>query len=365
MMPSKQRHQALQLPALGRMVVLVPSHNEELSIARCVASIAASAGGTEDILVVAHNCEDGTAEIARASGATVSVLEDHRLRGKGSALAHGFRIAFEDLRADAVLVIDADSTVSVNMVRGVRQRLADASVLQCRYECRSVLEDPKSRLRALAFFCMNVVRPMGRHRLHLSSGIFGNGFAVRRELMERVPYAAHSIIEDIEFHLSVVAAGYRCEFLEEASVCAEVPTAAQGAATQSARWEGGRLRMLRFQGPSLLRQVLRGRGSLLAPLVNLAGLPLAMEMICLVELLIFPVHLLRVYAASGMAVIALHLLFAICVGPEPSANLRALVQAPFYMVSKLGMLPGIFRMTRARAMWVRTARAVAPGQSTR
>jgi cellulose synthase/poly-beta-1,6-N-acetylglucosamine synthase-like glycosyltransferase len=359
-MPPRRRSRRLQLPALGRLVILVPSHNEELNIGRCVASIAASAGSTDDILVIAHNCEDGTAERARAGGAMVSVLEDPRRRGKGSALAHGFRAAFEDLGADAVLVIDADSTVSTNMVGCIRERLEDASVLQCRYECLSVASNPKSRLRALAFFCMNVIRPMGRQRLNLSCGIFGNGFALRREVIEQVPYAAHSIVEDVEFHLSLVAAGLRCDFVEEARVWAEVPTVARAAATQSARWEGGRLRMLRCQGPSILLKALRGRGALLAPLLNLAGLPLAMETIVLVELLIFPVHFLRVYAVFGIAVIALHLFFAICLGPEPFADLRALAQAPFYVVSKIGMLPGIFRMTRARAGWVRTARTVAP-----
>jgi len=360
MSPSKRTPRALGLPALGRLIVLVPSHNEELAIGRCIESVTASAGRRDDILVIAHNCVDSTAENARATGAMVSVLNDPDLRGKGNALAYGFRIAFQELGADAVLVIDADSTISANLVGTVRQRLEQASVLQCRYECGSAPNNPKSRLRALAFFCMNVVRPKGRHRLGLSCGIFGNGFALRRQVIEQIPYAAHSIVEDLEFHLSLIAAGIRCEFVEEARVLAEVPVGGLAETTQSARWEGGRLRMFRTHGPSLLLQVLRGRAALLEPLLDLAGLPIAMEVVGLLGLLLLPVHALRLYAVYGIAIIALHLFFAIGSGPDTLADLRALAQVPVYVVSKISMLPAIFQMTRSRAAWVRTARADVP-----
>ncbi|MGD0797003.1 MAG: glycosyltransferase family 2 protein [Acidobacteriaceae bacterium] len=348
------------LPSLGRLIILVPSHNEELAIGRCVESLAVSAGGTEDILVIAHNCADSTADRARAAGAMVSVLDNPELRGKGNALEHGFRIAFQELGADAALVVDADSTVSANLVECVRSRLQRSLVLQCWYECGSVSNNPNSRLRALAFFCMNVIRPMGRQQLHLSSGIFGNGFALRREVIERVPYAAHSIVEDLEFHLFLLAAGIHCDFVEEARVWAEVPAEGRGATTQSARWEGGRLRMLRCHGPSFLLQVLRGRLTLLEPLLDLAGLPVAIEVVCLLLLLLIPIHVLRLYALSGIAVLALHLLFAIYSGSDPLADLRALVQAPMYVATKVAMLPAILRMTRSSAAWVRTSRASAP-----
>lgn len=361
MMPRHERtpHTPV-LSKLGRLIILVPSHNEEINVGQCVESISASAGGPGDILVIAHNCADRTTENARATGAMVSVLDNPNLAGKGNALAHGFRIAFQDLGADAVMVIDADSTVSVDLVTLVRKRLECVSVLQCRYECRSTSNNSKSRLRALAFFCMNVVRPMGRQRLHLSCGIFGNGFAIRREVIEQVPYDAHSIVEDLEFHLALVTAGIRCEFVEDARVWAEVPVGGKGAVTQSARWEGGRLRMLSRHGPSLFLKVLRGRVALLEPLLDLAGLPLAMEVASLFTLLLLPVPIFRIYALSGTAIVVIHLLFAIYSGPDPRADLRALVHAPFYVMSKIGMLPAVLLKARSRAAWIRTSRPEAP-----
>jgi len=357
---SKPSSRGLALSPLGRLVILVPSHNEELNIARCVESLAASAGSTADILVIAHNCTDATAERAAAAGATVTVLNNSELRGKGNALDHGFRMAFHELGGDAALIVDADSVVDANLVPAMRQHLQHSLVAQCWYECRTASQNPKSRLRALAFFCMNVVRPLGRQSLRLSSGIFGNGFALRRQVIEQVPYQAHSIVEDLEFHLCLLAAGIRSEFVPEARVWADVPEPGRGATTQSARWEGGRLRMLRCHGPALFLQVLRGQISLLEPLLDLAGLPVAIEVVALLLLLVLPIPALRLYALSGMAILTLHLFFAVYTGPEPSADLRALVQAPMYVANKVSMLPAIIRMTRSRAAWVRTSRASAP-----
>src|SRR5271155_3144507 len=102
-------------PALA---IIVPAHNEELLVARCIASLRASAGSAARILVVAHNCADGTAESAAAAGAEVLVYNDPTAVGKGFALRHGFGHALST-GAGAVMVVDADSTVSPNTVDAV------------------------------------------------------------------------------------------------------------------------------------------------------------------------------------------------------------------------------------------------------
>jgi uncharacterized membrane protein YqjE len=99
---------------------------------------------------------------------------------------------------------------------------------------------------------------------------------------------------------------------------------------------------------------------LIEPLLDLAGLPIANEVVALLLLLLIPLPGLRLYALAGMAILSLHLLFAVYIGPDPSADLRALVQAPMYVATKVAMLPAIIRMTRSRAAWVRTSRAGAP-----
>ena len=120
------------------------------------------------------------------------------------------------------------------------------------------------------------------------------------------------------------------------------------------------MRMFLSHGPSLFLQVLRGRIALLEPLLDLASLPLATAVVGLLGILLIPIHLLRLYAIVGIGIVGLHMLFAIYLSPDPSANLRALAWTPIYVASKIRMLPQIFRMTRSRAAWVRTSRTDAP-----
>ena len=107
---------------------------------------------------------------AAKAGAEVVVYNDPQAKGKGCALAHGFAYAASQ-GMDASLIVDADSTVSPNLIGAVRRALANgAEAVQCRYEMESSSKRPTTRLTSLAFRGFNVVRPAGRDRLGLSAG---------------------------------------------------------------------------------------------------------------------------------------------------------------------------------------------------
>ena len=142
-----------------RLAVVVPAHDEETMIARTVGSLMA-ADSAIPIFVVAHNCSDATAAVAEKAGARVVELKNPKLRGKGAALRHGFAAA-RAAAANAVLVVDADSVVSMNLMAATQDKLEEgAEATQCRYELEllSGPGHPLARLRALAFRGMNVLR---------------------------------------------------------------------------------------------------------------------------------------------------------------------------------------------------------------
>src|SRR5882757_5229776 len=172
-----------------RLHVLVPAYNEALLIQRTVGSLRASnllsAESSASIIVIAHNCTDATALLAEAAGAVV--LRESGPAGKGYAVEFGFAHA-KTHGATHVTVIDADSTVSENLIGetiAAFKRGADAT--QVRYELDD-MNDPKAdarrTLQGIAFSAFNLVRARGRAGLGLSSGIFGNGFALSLKLVE-------------------------------------------------------------------------------------------------------------------------------------------------------------------------------------
>ncbi|ADW68921.1 glycosyltransferase family 2 protein [Granulicella tundricola] len=341
------------------LTVVIPAHNEERLIVACVRSIVSSSAPNVTVLVIAHNCTDATAQCATAAGAQALILND-TIGGKGTALHYGFTQALA-AGADAVLVIDADSIISANLTSAVTAALAAGSqALQCRYMVANPGNTTRTRLMSLAFLGINVLRPRGRARLGLSCGIFGNGFALSAQTLQAVPYLANSVVEDLEYHLHLIRAGIRVDFLDHASVLGEMPDTSAASSTQRARWEGGRLLMRRQWTMPLLNEVLRGRLRMIEPLLDLRSLPLATEGALLLLLLIpsfwFPFPWFGAYATLGLCTLLLYILVAATLGPEPAQTLKALAFAPGYMLWKILMIPSTRKAARKDSAWVRTER---------
>ena len=342
-----------------KLAVIVPAHNEAMVVGRCVRSILASAEPDVAVYVIAHNCTDSTAEQARAAGAHVFRLHDG-VGGKGMALDFGMTAAIEE-GAEAVLVIDADSIVGPSMVADVAAAFASGvEALQCRYEVANAGVNPRTRLATLAFLGMNVLRPLGRSRLGLSCGIFGNGFGLRAEVLGRVPYVANSLVEDLEYHLHLVRNGVRVQFLNEVAVYGEMPESSAAASSQRARWEGGRIRMRRLWTLPLISEVLRGRWRMVEPLLDLLALPLGSEAALLGFMLLLGsasgTDWLIAYAALGAGTAAFYLGVAASLGPRPGESLKALAGAPGYLLWKLYLVRRRQQAARGDAAWVRTTR---------
>jgi cellulose synthase/poly-beta-1,6-N-acetylglucosamine synthase-like glycosyltransferase len=356
LLPKRPRRSSMAY-AGGKLAAIIPAHNEEVLIKSCVASLRASAGGDNTrIIVVAHNCSDRTATRAAEAGAEVLVCNDPLAKGKGSALAAGF--AYTTAQGmDATLVVDADSIVSGNLIGEVRRAISSgADAVQCRYEMDSSAKRPATRLTALAFRGFNVVRPTGRARLGLSAGIVGNGFAVRQALLAGNMYNSHSVVEDLEFHLRLVLAGYKVEFLDDARVSSALPSSKQGEATQRSRWEGGRANAARTWFLPLLRQLAQGRARMLEPMLDVTSLPIGYGVFLLSAALCVPLVWVRLYALAALGMIACHVLAAAWSGEDFAGDMRILARAPGYILWKLAMLPALLRSSRSEAAWVRTER---------
>jgi hypothetical protein len=288
------------------------------------------------------------------------VLNDPDQKGKGCALNYGFASALAGL-SRAVLVVDADSVVSPDLIAAVQQRfLTGAHAVQCRYEVHNSEESRRTKLMTLAFQGFNVIRPRGRERLGLSAGILGNGFALHRDVLMQNPYGAYSVVEDLEYHLALVRAGVRVEFIDTVAVRGEMPHSDQGARTQRARWEGGRRRMVKRWAPLLIGDLMRGRVRLIEPLLDLLAAPIATEVCLLAVTACLPVPWLRLYALGGLAVLTLHVMAAAACGSGFWKMMKVLATAPAYIIWKLWILPDVWRASRANTAWVRTARESRP-----
>ena len=345
--------------ALRKLVVVVPAHNEAGMIGQCVHSLlnADPPKAELKVVVVADNCTDSTAAHAVEAGAEVLLRTDSSKRGKGFALEYAFENLLEDPEVDALLIVDADTIVSRNFLTECENVLsAGADAVQCRYVVKNADDSDRARLMNIALFAFNVLRPRGRERFGFSVGILGNGWGLSRRCLESVPYNAHSVVEDLEYHIRLVREAMRVRFVDAATVFGEMPSNDEAAATQRSRWEGGRFRMIREQVPMLLADLLQGRIRALEPLGELLLLPLAFHVGGLVITLAIPFPPTQIYAACGLALVAAHITTAVAVAGGSIEDMKAILNAPRYMLWKTGLLKNIFVASKKDQDWVRTAR---------
>ncbi len=352
-------------PRVLRFDVIVPAHDEADLIGRAVRSLLRMDWPTAalHVVVVADNCTDDTAALARAAGADVLERHSATLRGKGYALELAFRTSLVHGWADAVVVIDADSEASPNLLIACAARLEKgAHAVQAHYGVLEPRASWRTRLLCIALAAFHRVRSRARERLRLSCGFRGNGWCVTHELLEQVPYRAFSLAEDIEYGIELGLAGFRIHYADEASVDGEMVADAASAGTQRQRWELGRWQLLRTRTVALLRAAVRQRSAVCLDLaVDLLVLPLSYVALNVLALLAVAAALapwqeaaipwLWVGAACAASLIV-YVLRGWQLSGMGALGLADLARAPFFLAWKVCLLLG----SRGSRAWLRTPR---------
>jgi cellulose synthase/poly-beta-1,6-N-acetylglucosamine synthase-like glycosyltransferase len=258
-------------PTIG---VLVPAHNEAGGILPTLEAIAAQLAAGERLLVVADNCSDGTAAVARAFGAELVERHDDERRGKGYALDCGVR-CLAQAPPEVVVVVDADCIVHQDALALLARRcMREQRPVQALYLMRATPDAaPATRVAQFAWIVKNRLRPLGAARLGLPCQLMGTGMAFPWDVIARAPLASGHIVEDLKLGLDCAAAGQAAVFCAEAVVSSDFPENREGARTQRERWEHGHLDLLLREGLPLLWQAVRTRNAALFWLAVDLGVP--------------------------------------------------------------------------------------------
>jgi 1,2-diacylglycerol 3-beta-glucosyltransferase len=252
------------------LTFVVPAHDEASGIERTVESLLAVDYPRDrySVCVVADNCSDNTKDLAERAGARVIERFDTNRRGKGYALEVAFQTLIAEGQTDGIVVVDADSTVSSNLLSAMAARLLDGEgAIQAHYGVRNVDDSWRTRLMDLAFTLYHGVRSNARERLSLSTGLRGNGMGFAVSTLRRVPYRSFSLVEDVEYGIELGLHGVRVAYAHEATVLGEMVSGDKTSESQRKRWEQGRSGLLRRYLPTLLARAVRERNLVLFDLM--------------------------------------------------------------------------------------------------
>jgi cellulose synthase/poly-beta-1,6-N-acetylglucosamine synthase-like glycosyltransferase len=347
----------------SRFLILIPAHDEERLLPQTLASLAQLDYPRElyTVHVVADNCTDSTAAVARAAGAVAHERFDAGLRGKGHALEWLLqRIRERGDPHDAVLILDADSVVSSNFLRVMDARLARGErVIQGYYTVRQPEGAWSSGLRAVALIVLHYLRPQGRMLLGGSTGLKGNGMVFAAEILRRHRWSA-SLTEDIEYHMELILAGERAMFAPDAVIWAEMPDSLRAATSQNERWEKGRMEMVRRFVPQLLGEAARRRSFLLFDAAVEQLIPPFSVVVgagagVLLAALALRSPLGIAIAAAIVVGQAIYVVTGLILARAPWSVYRSLLFAPAFVGWKIWLYVRLLLGLKPRA-WVRTAR---------
>lgn len=345
-----------------RFAILVPAHDEERALPALLASIRAQSypAAHYDVFVVADNCTDATAAVARAEGAAVFERQDAVNQGKGYALQWLLtQVEGQEAVYGAYVLLDADCTISSNFLEVMNARLQGGSrVIQAYYGALPSSQAIAS-LRSAALVLKHLVRPKGRAVLGLPCGLFGTGMVFHRDIITRHGWAAFTLAEDAEYQMDLVGNDVFVAFEPRAVVWSRMPESFRAARSQNARWEKGRMQMARRKGLPLLRRgIAQRRWTPVDAVLEQLMPPLSASLLAAGVLLPFGWALrsgrVRVTSGTALLTIVAHVFLGLISARAPLRMYFAFLFAPVFMAWKTtvyltAFLPGA-------SPWIRTSR---------
>jgi biofilm PGA synthesis N-glycosyltransferase PgaC len=253
----------------GRVVVVIPAHDEEALIGEALESLAAQTTVADEVIVVTDRCSDRTSEIAVAHGATVTETTGN-VHQKAGAVNHGLDDLLPRLSDnDAVLMMDADTSLSPAFISEATRKLREPEGGEARvggvggifFGCYPV-EGLIGHLQNNEYvrYARDIGRRKGRADVLTGTGTLFSVRALRDVKRARVAgelpsgqgvYDVEGLTEDNELTLALKHLGYRCVSPKASTVGTRLPTTIKGLFSQRLRWQRGALENLFAYGATL------------------------------------------------------------------------------------------------------------------
>lgn len=249
-----------------KFAMLVAAHDEEVVIANMVESLKNLDYPKElyDIFVIADNCTDSTAAVARKAGANVFERFDKDKRGKGYALEWMFGKIFKmKTYYDGICIFDADNLVDKNFLNAMNNKMCEGyKVIQGYLDSKNPHDSWITESYAIAFTSSNRMIQLARNNIGLSNQLGGTGFAISTETLKELGWGATCLTEDLEFSVKLVLSGEKVGWAHDAIIYDEKPLTLKASWKQRKRWMQGFADVSTRYGLKLLKKAWKDKSLL-------------------------------------------------------------------------------------------------------
>ena len=242
-----------------KFMAIIPAHNEEKVVGNLIESLKNQTYDKNlyDIYVIADNCTDETAKIAKQSGAIVYERFDEAHKTKGYALKWFLKKKIkENADYDAFFVFDADNIVDKNFITNMNKKLCQGEeVVQGYRDIKNPTDNWITAGYALFYWTMHRFYHLARYNIGLSPLLNGTGFMVKFDVVKPNGWETETLTEDIEFSLKQIIKGKKLGWATDAIVYDEQPTSFKQSWSQRSRWTVGHMQCLKIYTGQLAKAV--------------------------------------------------------------------------------------------------------------
>ena len=232
-----------------KFMAIIPAHNEEAVVSNLIESLKHQTYDKElyDIYVIADNCTDNTAKVARDAGAIVLERYDPDHKTKGYALQWFLKQKIEEnADYDAFFVFDADNIVDKNFIINMNKKLCQGEeVVQGYRDIKNPTDHWITAGYALFYWTMHRLYHLARYNVGLSPLLNGTGFMVKFDVVKPNGWETETLTEDIEFSLKSIIQGKKLGWATDAIVYDEQPTSFKQSWSQRSRWTVGHMQCVK------------------------------------------------------------------------------------------------------------------------
>lgn len=248
---------------LHKYAILIPARNEEKVIGNLLDSIKNQDYPSEylQVFVIADNCTDSTARIAREKGAVCYERFDQEHKTKGFAL----QFLFENIKKDygiesfeGYFVFDADNLLNSDYITRMNEAFDSGEKIITSYRNTKNFDENWIAFSYAIHWLRSIrIRHRARSLLRLATNIQGTGFLFANELVKD-GWNYTSLTEDRAFTADAVAHGYPISYCDAAVFYDEQPISLKVALRQRLRWSKGHLLAFVEIGPALFKNIFVG-----------------------------------------------------------------------------------------------------------
>ena len=282
-----------------KFMAIIPAHNEAAVIANLIESLKAQDYPEEllDIYVIADNCTDNTAEIAKDAGAIVYERFDATKKTKGYAMQWFLKQKIEEnVDYDAFCVFDADNIAMPDFIKNMNKKLCQGEeVVQGYRDIKNPTDNWISAGYALFYWTMHRFYHLARYNVGLSPLLNGTGFMVKFDVIKPEGWNTQTLTEDIEFSLINMCQGRKLGWATDAVVYDEQPTDFKQSWSQRMRWSVGHIQCFKIYTKKLAKNTIKNK-----KLVTFDGLLYLMGMPLLVITLSLLLLNVAIFSGHGM-----------------------------------------------------------------